>query len=162
MAHQEELLSIQLFLLGIWSFYPISYLGEQCAVRLKPNVLVLDEDLLALELYSRELQGSYKVFTSESVEETRKYLQNMTIEVLIMEPTVNDDEGWALLSEIRSSPNPPAVILCSVEDDRKVGLEGGAHAFVVKPVLPTTLHTLLDEIVEKRSSINLHKLEKGT
>ena len=131
-------------------------------MHLKPNVLVLDEDLLALELYSRELQGSYQVFTSESVEETRKYLQNMTIEVLIMEPTVNDDEGWTLLSEIRSSPNPPAVILCSVKDDRKVGLEGGAHAFVVKPVLPTELHALLDQIVERRSSTILHRLEKGT
>lgn len=127
----------------------------------KPKVLVLDEDLLALELYSRELGDTYQIVTCENVEEARQRMKKTPYDILIIEPAVNNDEGWALLSEIRSSSNPPPIILCSVEDDRKVGLEQGAHAFVVKPVLPTVLHALLDQIVEKRSTINAHKLEKG-
>ena len=117
---------------------------------LKPKVLVLDEDLLALELYSRELGEDYQVFTSESVAETREFLQTQSFDVLVMEPAVNDDEGWGLLNEIHSSQNPPSVVLCSVEDDRKVGLENGALAFMVKPVLPTSLHLLLDQIIARR------------
>jgi DNA-binding response OmpR family regulator len=127
----------------------------------KPKVLVLDEDLLALELYSRELGENYQIVTSEGVEEARQYLKDTLFDALIMEPAVNNDEGWSLLSEIRSSPHPPPVILCSIEDDRKIGLEQGAQAFVVKPVLPTALHALLDQIVERRSTITTHKLEKG-
>ena len=120
----------------------------------KPKVLVLDEDLLALELYSRELGGSYQVITCESVAETRRYLKNNFLDAVIIEPAVNDGEGWMLLNEIHASLNPPLVVLCSVEDDRKMGLEGGALAYVVKPVLPTELHTLLDHALAKRSANN--------
>ena len=129
---------------------------------LKPKVLILDEDLLALELYTRELASSYQVIPCESVEETYKYLNTGTLDVIIIEPAVNNDEGWDLLKEIQAYSNPPLVILCSVEDDRKIGLDQGALAFLVKPVLPTALHSLLDQIIIKRSSQNLYKLEKGT
>lgn len=128
----------------------------------KPKVLVLDEDLLALELYSRELGGSYQVFTCESVAETRQYLKDNFLDAVIIEPAVNNGEGWMLLNEIHASTNPPLVVLCSVEDDRKVGLERGARVYVVKPVLPTELHALLDQALEKRFTNNAQRLEKGT
>ena len=127
----------------------------------KPKVLVLDEDLLALELYSRELGGSYQVITCESVSESRQYLKNNHLDAVIIEPAVNDGEGWLLLNEIHASQSPPLVVLCSVEDDRKVGLEGGALAYVVKPVMPTELHALLDHALAKRSANNAQRLEKG-
>ena len=127
----------------------------------RPKVLVLDEDLLALELYSRELGGSYQVITCESVAETRQYIKENFLDAVIIEPTVNDGEGWALLAEIHVSHNPPLVVLCSVEDDRKMGLESGALAFVVKPVLPTELHALLDHALAKRSINYAQRLEKG-
>ena len=120
----------------------------------RPKILVLDEDLLALELYSRELGGSYQVITCETVAETRRYLKDNILDAVIIEPAVNDGEGWTLLNEIHASLNPPLVVLCSVEDDRKMGLEGGALAYVVKPVLPTELHTLLDLALAKRSANN--------
>ncbi len=128
----------------------------------KPRVLVLDEDLLALELYSRELGSNYEVIATESIDETRRYLRNNSLDALVIEPAVNEGEGWMLLSEIHASPNPPLVVLCSVEDERKIGLEQGALAFMVKPVLPTELHNFLDQILTKRSSQNAQKLEKGT
>ncbi len=127
----------------------------------KPKILVLDEDLLALELYSRELGGSYQVITCESVAETRLHLRDNFLDAVIIEPAVNDGEGWMLLNEIQASHNPPLVVLCSVEDDRKVGLERGALAYVVKPVLPTELHALLDLALAKRINNNAQRLEKG-
>jgi DNA-binding response OmpR family regulator len=127
----------------------------------KPKILVLDEDVLALELYSRELACNYQVITCESVAETRQVLRDQTLDAVIIEPAVNDGEGWILLSEIQASYTPPLVVLCSVEDDRKVGLERGALAYVVKPVLPTELHALLDLTLSKRSANNAQRLEKG-
>jgi DNA-binding response OmpR family regulator len=134
---------------------------ERYGVGLKPKVLVLDDDRLALELYSRELNAYYQITTSESISEARRNLRSSDYDAMIIEPAVNDGEGWALLGEIFSSPAPPMVIICSVEDERKAGLEQGAHAFLVKPVLPTALHTLLDQILDKKSSQIVHKLEKG-
>lgn len=121
----------------------------------KPRVLVLDEDPLALELYARELGQDYHVFTSSSLEETRQSLRNSSCDVLIMEPAVGEDSGWAFIKEICAANNPPLLILCSVRDDRKTGLELGAHAFLVKPVLPVTLHTLLNRMVARNPSFKV-------
>lgn len=129
---------------------------------LRPKVLVLDEDLLALELYSRELGGDYQVITSDSVLETRQYLKTLALDVLIFEPAINEDEGWDLLKEIRSAQNSPVVILCSVEDDRKAGIGQGAYAYLVKPVLPATLHALLDQIVAKKANQSAQRPERGS
>lgn len=115
----------------------------------KPKVLVLDDDVMSLELYSRELCSNYQVITSQSVDDARQCVETNHFLALIIEPAINGDDGWALVKEIHASPNPPAMILCSVSDDRKTGLEQGADAFVVKPVLPTTLHFLIDQIVAK-------------
>lgn len=125
---------------------------ENHVLTLKPKVLVLDDDVLALELYSRELREDYQVITSESVLESRDYLKELSFDVLIIEPAINDDEGWGFLREIQTAGNSPAVVLCSVEDERCAGYSQGALAYLVKPVLPATLHILIDQITAKNHS----------
>jgi DNA-binding response OmpR family regulator len=112
---------------------------------------VLDDDLLALELYSRELELDYRVITSNNAAETRLLLKEQRLDVLIIEPEMNEDEGWRLLQEVHSITNPPAVILCSVTDERKAGLNQGASLYLVKPVLPHTLHLLVNQLVAKKA-----------
>jgi DNA-binding response OmpR family regulator len=116
----------------------------------KPMILVLDDDVLSLELYSRELSSNYRVITCERVEDAQKHLKEMQLSAVILEPAINGSDGWVLLREIRSSKTLLPVIVCSVLDERKIGLEQGADAFLVKPVLPTTLHQLIDQIVLRR------------
>ena len=123
----------------------------------KPVVLVLDDDVMALELYSRELGGDYQVITCQSLEDAHHSMQTHRFDAFIIEPLTNGEDGWDLLHEIHTTPYPPALILCSVIDDRKLGLDQGADAFVVKPVLPTTLHRLIDQIVTKRNSYQTSK-----
>lgn len=118
----------------------------------KPTVLVLDDDRLTLELYTRELNGEFHIITSESVLETRLYLKKNDFDALIIEPEVNNGEGWNLLEEIHANPNSPPVVLCSVDDDRKTGMGQGAFAFLVKPVLPSILHALLNQLILKKCS----------
>jgi DNA-binding response OmpR family regulator len=116
----------------------------------KPTILVLDDDVLSLELYSRELSNTYRVIVCEHTEDARHWLKDNLFTAVILEPAMSGDDGWILLSEIRSSPNPLPVIVCSVLDERKIGLEQGADAFLVKPVLPTTLHHMIDKVVSQR------------
>jgi len=115
---------------------------------------VLDEDQLALELYSRELELDYQVITSNSVPDSRRILREQNLDVLVIEPEVNEDEGWAFLKEIQSIADPPFVILCSVVDERKAGLDQGASLYLVKPVLPHTLHILVDQLIAKRANLS--------
>jgi DNA-binding response OmpR family regulator len=128
----------------------------------KPPILVIDDDELSLELYSRELSSNYQVITSESVEGAREIIKNQAFEALIIEPTINGDGGWALLKEIRASSPSPVVIICSVADDRKVGFEQGADAVVVKPVLPMALHRLIDQLMSKKRISSAQGMDKGT
>jgi DNA-binding response OmpR family regulator len=92
------------------------------------------------------------VITSESVPETRQTLKDKHLDVLILEPQVNEDEGWILLEEIRLITDPPSVILCSTEDERKAGLDLGASYYLVKPVLPQSLHRLVDQLMAKKAN----------
>ncbi|GAP06807.1 response regulators consisting of a CheY-like receiver domain and a winged-helix DNA-binding domain [Anaerolinea thermolimosa] len=125
----------------------------------RPRVLVVDEDPLALELYRRELETDYAVTATPSVEETRRFLQEVSFDVVILEPASNEDEGWTLLREIFALVAPPAVILCSVEDERKVGLSQGAQVFLVKPVLPVMLHTTVQQVLAVRSNLSNRRAE---
>lgn len=125
----------------------------------RPRVLVVDEDPLALELYRRELETDYAVTATPSVEETRRFLQEVSFDVVILEPASNEDEGWTLLREIFALVAPPAVILCSVEDERKAGLSQGAQVFLVKPVLPVMLHTTVQQVLAVRSNLSNRRAE---
>jgi DNA-binding response OmpR family regulator len=116
----------------------------------RPIVLVLDEDPLSLELYTRDLCGDYQVISCANIQDARKYIKEYNLDVIVIEPAVNQGEGWCLLKEVLSALNPPMVILCSVEDDRRAGLRQGAYAFLVKPVLPTALHVLIDQITARK------------
>ena len=118
----------------------------------KPVILVLDDDVLSLELYTRELSSNYQVIACEHVEEAQRCYRDTLLAAVILEPAIDGDEGWLFLKEIRSSSTPLPVVVCSVLDERKVGLEQGADAFLVKPVLPTTLHHLIDQIVSAKHS----------
>lgn len=116
----------------------------------KPTILVLDDDVLSLELYSRELSSNYRVIACERMEDARRCLKDNRLSAVILEPAMSGNEGWILLGEINSAPVPLPVIVCSVLDERKTGFEQGADVFLVKPVLPTTLHQLIDQIVSLR------------
>jgi DNA-binding response OmpR family regulator len=117
----------------------------------RPKVLILDEDSLSLELYSRDLCCDYQVISFNNTPDARHYMKEHALDVMVIEPAVNQGEGWSLLREIQSAPNPPLVILCSIDDDRRAGLRQGAYAFLVKPVLPSTLHVLIDRITARNT-----------
>lgn len=123
---------------------------EQRVEDAKPTILVVDDDVLSLELYTRELSSNYKVIACEQVDEAKRCFRDTLLTAVILEPAINGDDGWQFLHEIRSSLPPLPVIVCSVLDERKVGFEQGADAFLVKPVLPTTLHRLIDQIVMQK------------
>jgi len=113
------------------------------------RVLVLDDDPLALELYSRELRQGYEVLTSSSVSAARQLLRDLVFEVLVIEPLADGGEGRILLEEIRRTSPRPAVVLCTTEDDRGAKWAQGACAYLVKPVLPITLRATVDQIVAR-------------
>jgi DNA-binding response OmpR family regulator len=126
----------------------------------KPIILVLDEDPLALELYSRELCAEYTVITSAHVLESLTFLENTQPDVLVIEPSTENNAGWDVLKVIANTKNPPNVILCTTQDDRPEASYPGIDRYLVKPVLPVALHALINQIVAKRLHYQNQRLDQ--
>jgi len=124
---------------------------------LLPTLLIVDDDLPTLELYQRELSAEYRVLTCQGRIEAEKLIETSGLCALILEPTIAGGEGWTLLRLLRKAGHRSwfPVILCSSSDERKRGLEEGAQAFLIKPVLPADLHYTLRRVVANRSGQSL-------
>lgn len=116
-------------------------------------ILLIDSDAPTLELYRRELSREYQIFTCSDTQQVLTLLETHNISVAVLEPSMPDEQGWSLLAAIKQAPglaNLP-VVLCSTLDERKRGMEMGAVAYLVKPVLPTTLRETLHQITRRQN-----------
>jgi DNA-binding response OmpR family regulator len=116
---------------------------------IKPVLLIVDDDLPTLELYQRELSVDYTVLTCQDRLEAEKLVVTPGLCAVILEPTISGGAGWQLLKDLRRETRRASfpVILCSSSDERKRGLNAGAQAFLIKPVLPADLHQTLRRVI---------------
>ncbi len=117
-----------------------------------PTILIIEKDQAALALYGRELNRDFEVLVGSGKNEVLQTIQDQNVNAIVLEPAVWNGQGWDLLdkilalpAEVRSFP----IILCSVLDERKRGLDMGAAAFLVKPVLPSQLLETLHQVLGK-------------
>ena len=117
----------------------------------KQAILIVECDLPTLELYRRELSRDYQIFTCSEAQQALALLQTNRISAVVLEPSAPDDQGWSLLAAIKNLPGhtPIPVVLCSTLDERKRGMEMGAAAYLIKPVLPTTLREKLRQVTRQ-------------
>lgn len=114
-----------------------------------PVVLLVENDSSTRELYFRGLKNSYNVFACSSEIAALNLLQAWTIDVIILEPVMPEGQGWAFLAllstkiQTRSIP----VIVCTSLSDRRKGLDLGAVAYLIKPVLPAELKATIEQVV---------------
>jgi DNA-binding response OmpR family regulator len=117
----------------------------------KQEILIIECDLPTLELYLRELGRDYQILACSETQQALSLLQAHSVAAVVLEPSTPDEQGWSLLAAIKNLPGslPIPVILCSTLDERKRGLEMGAAAYLVKPVLPTTLLKTLRQVMRR-------------
>jgi DNA-binding response OmpR family regulator len=116
----------------------------------RPSILIIDNDVPTLELYRRELRNEFLVYVCSNEAEALERLNTCNLKAIVLEPAISDGQGWRLFLAIQDQfkeRQAIPVILCSTSDERKRGLQAGAAAFLIKPVLPAELHTTLTHIV---------------
>lgn len=91
-----------------------------------------------LELYERTLNQDFQVFTCSTQHNALEMLITQHPQIVVLDPTIQGYQGWELFQEIKDTYKIP-IILSSALDDRKRGMDSGAVAFLIKPVLPQTL-----------------------
>lgn len=105
------------------------------------HVLVVDDDRGAIELMSEAL-GSLgaRVSTAMSATDAMRVLQEESVDVLVSDLAMPDEDGYALMRRIRSCPEPlasiPAIALTAFAraNDRRQAFEAGFHMHLAKPV----------------------------
>jgi len=114
-------------------------------------ILIVECDLPTLELYQRELSRDFQILTCSETHQALALLHTHRISAVVLEPSAPDGQGWSLLSAIKNLPGHSLipVVLCSTLDERKRGMEMGAAAYLIKPVLPTTLRETLRQVTRR-------------
>jgi DNA-binding response OmpR family regulator len=107
----------------------------------KPAVLMVESDLPTIELYRAALRQEYEVLARSDESGALEALSTSNLNAIILEPALEGGRGWGILAAIRNAmrERPIPLIVCTTSDERKRGLEMGAAAFLVKPVLPGVL-----------------------
>ena len=118
-----------------------------------PTILIIENDPPSLELYRRELGRDFRVLACFSKSEALDAVNSQNPKAIILEPAALNEEGWNLLNAIVTLPDRfLPVILCTILDERKRGLQEGAAAYLIKPVLPVTLLETLHKVIKKTES----------
>lgn len=114
-------------------------------------ILIVERDRPTLELYQRELSRHFRIFTCNAASQALAVLRAHRISAVVLEPAAPDEQGWSLLADIKNLPGQASipVILCSTLDERKRGIEMGAAAYLIKPVLPSTLLATLHQVTRR-------------
>ncbi len=112
----------------------------------QPIILIIDDNAAMLALYGEILHSDYHVLTCSNSQGATGILAAESTQLVILEPAVGGQYGWELLRTITGKYSVP-VIVCSALDDRKSGLEAGAVAYLVKPVLPAALREVVKSIL---------------
>lgn len=94
-----------------------------------------DESLTDGLVYSLEKNG-FSVDTAASVKEARIFLSTAAYDLLLLDVTLPDGNGFELCEQVRSQGNPvPVIFLTALDEEVHVirGLEGGGDDYITKP-----------------------------
>lgn len=107
----------------------------------RKRILIVESDLATQWMYQRALQEDYQVLVASTQEQAIALLKDNPVHAIVLEPGLVDRRGWDLFAELKQRPETSTtpVILCTTQDERRRGLEMGAAAYLVKPVLPAAL-----------------------
>ncbi|MGM0556789.1 MAG: response regulator [Myxococcota bacterium] len=101
------------------------------------TVLLIDDDRDTHELMRRFLvPRGYRVISAFSAQRGLEYAREMNPDVITLDVTLPEEDGWNVVSEIKSDDvlSEIPIVIMSMVDDRSIGYSLGATDFVVKPI----------------------------
>ena len=109
---------------------------------IRSHILVVDDDAQIRGLLNEYLAANgLRVTTAASGREMTQILAEETIDLVILDLRLADEDGMSLARTIRERLSLPVIMLTGVRDeaDRVMGLELGADDYVTKPFSPREL-----------------------
>lgn len=117
-----------------------------------PRLLVVDDDTELRHLLGDYLSKSaYVVMLAADGTEMRKILAENTIDLIILDLMLPNEDGLVLCRNLRVTSNIPVIMLTARGDetDRIIGLEMGADDYLPKPFNPRELLARIKSVLRR-------------
>lgn len=115
-------------------------------------VLVLDADEATRTLYERTLSDRWQMIGSASESHAISVLDERRVDLLVFEPATLKDEAWDFLARVRNAKPHLPIVVCSTLDARRQGVRQGVAAYLIKPVSPQQLATVLRDVLAAKAA----------
>ena len=102
----------------------------------KYKVLVVEDEVNILNLVSALLEtNGYQVISAKTCASAQALYASYIPDIIILDLGLPDDDGMALIKEIRQTAHTPIIVLSarSSEKDKVTALDEGANDYVTKP-----------------------------
>lgn len=106
---------------------------------MKHKILIAEDDGDIVELLRLYIEGAdYEVLSADNGEDALRIMQNEKISLIVMDIMMPRMNGYELTKRVRQFSNVPIIILSakSADNDRILGLNIGADAYITKPFNP--------------------------
>lgn len=115
------------------------------------RILIVDDDLTLLRTLQLFFKDRYQVFVATSARQAMTILENETIQIVLLDILLPDQNGIDLLSEIKNlSPETSVIMLTAVRDVQEVvrAMKAGASHYITKDFDGEELCIMMDRILK--------------
>ena len=105
----------------------------------KPQVLIVDDESLNLDVLSEALKGTYKIVVAKSGEDALKRVSSKPLpDLILLDVMMPDIDGYEVCRRLKADPklkNIPVIFVTALnaEEDEAKGFELGALDYITKP-----------------------------
>ena len=127
-------------------------------------LLVEDNKSITKALKYNLEQNQYKLLTAENVNNALKLLENEKIDLVILDVTLPDGNGFDLYQTIKEKYSISTIFLTAKDDENDIvkGLELGAEDYVTKPFSTRELLARINKILLRNKKKNIVKIKDIT
>lgn len=129
------------------------------------KLLIVEDDLNIIEGLSNLLEtNNYDVDTAMNYEDAIKMVSKNDYDLIILDITLPDGNGFDLYQEIKSKIYAKVIFLSALDDENDIvnGLELGADDYITKPFLPRELLARINKIALRIQGNDLIKVKDIT
>lgn len=122
------------------------------------NILLIEDTESIIKGLSYSLsKNNYNLTAKTNIKDAKEYIENNNIDLVILDITLPDGNGFDLFNDVIKEKNIPTIFLTAKdeEDDIVKGLELGAEDYITKPFSTKELLARINRIVlrNKKSSL---------
>ena len=127
-------------------------------------LLVEDNKVISKALKYTLEQNEYDVIIAENISKCLDILENEKIDLIILDVTLPDGNGFDLYKIIKEKHNISTIFLTAKDDENDIvcGLELGAEDYVTKPFSTRELLARINKIILRNKKKNIVKIQDIT